>query len=55
MIFPTLDLSNPEKAARRRWKHEAPKFDCADQGWSPHFQKKKRKKKEEHGRTFLER
>ncbi len=29
-IFPTLDLSKEEKAARRRWKYEAPKFDCAD-------------------------
>jgi hypothetical protein len=24
MIFPTLDLSKEEKAARRRWKYEAP-------------------------------
>ncbi len=29
MIFPTLDLSKEEKAARRKWKYEAPKFDCA--------------------------
>ena len=26
MIFPTLDLSKEEKAARRKWKYEAPKF-----------------------------
>ncbi len=29
MIFPTLDLSKEEKSARRKWKYEAPKFDCA--------------------------
>ncbi len=29
MIFPTLDLSIEEKAARRKWKNP-PKFDCAD-------------------------
>ena len=36
MIFPTLDLSNPEKAARRKWKYEDPKFDCAANGSSRH-------------------
>jgi hypothetical protein len=29
MIFPTLDLSNEDTAARRRWKYEALKFDSA--------------------------
>ena len=32
MIFPTLDLRNPEKAARRRWKYEAQKICIASSG-----------------------
>ena len=30
IMIPHFDFSNAEKDARRKWKYEDPKFDCAD-------------------------
>jgi hypothetical protein len=29
-MFPHFDFRKQEKAARRKWKYDDPKFDCAD-------------------------
>jgi hypothetical protein len=42
MIFPTLDLSKEEKAARRRWKYEA-KSCFVQKQWTVYLQQDKKK------------